>query len=67
MYWQVYLHKTSVAPKECWSTSSGALNIYLVRRKLPASEPLKLFLKNRYTIDDFQEKRSLLQAFGKTG
>jgi len=39
--------------------------LFLSGEKLPASEPLKLFLKNRYTIDDFQEKRSLLQAFGR--
>ena len=65
MYWQVYLHKTSV--------SSERLLVNIIKRAkylassgeaLPASESLTLFLYNKYTLDDFAEKKSLLKAFG---
>lgn len=65
MYWQVYLHKTSV--------SSERLLVNIIKRakylagsgeSLPASEALTLFLYNKYTLDDFAEKKSLLKAFG---
>ena len=66
MYWQVYLHKTSV--------SAERLLINLIKRaqylshsgeKLGGSESLKLFLKHKYTLEDFKEKHSVLEAFGK--
>jgi len=66
MYWQVYLHKTSV--------SAERLLVNLVRRakylaqsgeKLTCSDPLKVFLKQNYSVDDFREKASLLNTFGQ--
>ncbi|HEY5825816.1 MAG TPA: HD domain-containing protein [Cyclobacteriaceae bacterium] len=66
MYWQVYLHKTSV--------SAERLLVNLVRRakylaqsgeKLTCSDPLKVFLKQNYSVDDFREKLSLLNTFGQ--
>jgi uncharacterized protein len=66
MYWQVYLHKTSV--------SAERLLVNLIRRakylaqsgeKLTCSDPLKIFLKQNYSVDDFREKLSLLNTFGQ--
>lgn len=66
MYWQVYLHKTSV--------SAERMIVNLIKRarylaqsgeKLPASEALKNFLRQNYTLSDFTEKPSLLGTFGK--
>jgi HD superfamily phosphohydrolase len=66
MYWQVYLHKTSV--------SAERLLVNVIRRaqylvssgeKLAGSDSLKTFLKAHYTIDDFREKPALLKAFGQ--
>lgn len=66
MYWQVYLHKTSV------SAERMLVNIirraqYLVQsgEKLPATEALKFFLKHKYSINDFQEKALTLKTFGQ--
>jgi HD superfamily phosphohydrolase len=65
MYWQVYLHKTSV--------SAERLLVNIIKRaqylatsgvSLPASESLALFLYHPFTLDDFIEKKNLLTAFG---
>lgn len=64
MYWQVYLHKTSV--------SAERVLVNLIRRaqylaqageRIPASDGLKLFLKSSYKMEDFREKPSLTRAF----
>jgi len=66
MYWQVYLHKTSV--------SAERMLVNLIRRaqylshaddSLPASEPLKLFLKQNYTLAEFSTQPDLLETFGQ--
>jgi uncharacterized protein len=66
MYWQVYLHKTSV--------SAERLLVNIIRRaqylsksgeKLAGSEALKLFLRHDHTIEDFHEKPSVLKAFAQ--
>lgn len=66
MYWQVYLHKTSV--------SAERLLVNLIKRaqylahsgeKLGGSEAFKTFLKHKYSLEDFKEKHSILEAFGK--
>ncbi|HYD90394.1 MAG TPA: HD domain-containing protein, partial [Flavobacterium sp.] len=54
MYWQAYLHKTSVAAeliltkilKRAKELTQEGLTLY-------ASEPLQFFLKNRITLEDF--------------
>lgn len=65
MYWQVYLHKTSV--------SAERLLINIIRRaqylaqsgeSVPASESLHAFLYHRQTLDDFNKQPTLLNLFG---
>ena len=65
MYWQVYLHKATV--------SAERMLVNIIRRAkaliqggtgLPASESLMLFLKEEFLLADFQEKPSVLDAFG---
>jgi hypothetical protein len=65
MYWQVYLHKTSV------SAERMLVNIikraqYLVRadETLQASEALTYFLKKHATLNDFKDDDRLLDYFG---
>lgn len=64
MYWQVYLHKTSV--------SAERLLVNLIRRahylarsgeKLPASESLTHFLYQSVSLEKFSENREMLHAF----
>lgn len=66
MYWQVYLHKTSV--------SAERMLVNLIRRaqtlarggeSVPCSEPLQTFLKQEITLTMFQEKATWLQAYGR--
>ncbi|NOS57316.1 MAG: HD domain-containing protein [Cyclobacteriaceae bacterium] len=66
MYWQVYLHKTSV--------SAERMLVNLIRRaqylfnagdSLPASESLKLFLKQNYSLGEFSTQPDLLETFGQ--
>lgn len=65
MYWQVYLHKTTV--------SAERMLVNLIRRAqtlvasgepVPASDALLLFLGHSFTINDFKENKNALQAFG---
>ena len=66
MYWQVYLHKTSV--------SAERLLVNIIRRakylatsgeKIPASEALQTFLFNHYTLEDFNTNPTLLESYGQ--
>jgi uncharacterized protein len=66
MYWQVYLHKTTV--------SAESMLVNLIKRAqalmhagetLPASEGLKLFLTNQYNLSQLQEDNNLLDTFGQ--
>ena len=66
MYWQVYLHKTSV------SAEKMIINIILRAKELaasgqdmPGSRALKVFLEQDITLDGFQDDRSLLLTFGQ--
>src|SRR5690606_24292966 len=65
MYWQVYLHKSTVAAER--------MLVNLIRRaqalirageEIPASQPLNRFLKHSYSLDDLKADRTLLHAFG---
>ncbi|MFZ2906994.1 MAG: HD domain-containing protein [Cyclobacteriaceae bacterium] len=65
MYWQVYLHKTTV------SAERMVINLikraqYLVQsgEALPATESLQYFLENNSTIDHFKENKNALSIFG---
>lgn len=66
MYWQVYLHKTTV--------SAERMVVNLIRRahylvkageNVPASEALTYFFKNTVTLQDFKENLTTLLYFGK--
>ncbi|MEO5975825.1 MAG: HD domain-containing protein [Chryseolinea sp.] len=66
MYWQVYLHKTTV--------STERMLVNLIRRaqtlvrageSLVASDALLVFLKNEVTLSSFSEDSQILQAFGQ--
>ncbi|HTJ52198.1 MAG TPA: HD domain-containing protein [Cyclobacteriaceae bacterium] len=66
MYWQVYLHKTTV--------SAERMLVNLIRRAqvlvradepLTATEELKFLLKNKLTLNDFNESKEPLHAFAK--
>jgi HD superfamily phosphohydrolase len=65
MYWQVYLHKTTV--------SSERMVVNIIRRAqtlmqadehIPASDALRLFLKQNFTIDNFKTNKKALLTFG---
>jgi hypothetical protein len=66
MYWQVYLHKTAV--------SAERMMVNIIRRAqyliqagepLEASDALKTFLQQSYSISEFSEKNHLLEMFGQ--
>ncbi|MEQ8927781.1 MAG: HD domain-containing protein [Fulvivirga sp.] len=65
MYWQVYLHKTSVsAEKMLINLILRAKELTMAGKEVPASKPLQLFLANEYTLDDFQRNPDLITSFG---
>ena len=66
MYWQVYLHKTTV--------SAERMLVNLIRRaqalarageRLAGSEALNNFLRKEITLTDFKEQPETLDAFGQ--
>jgi HD superfamily phosphohydrolase len=66
MYWQVYLHKTTV--------SAERMLVNLVRRAqalvhagedLVASDALMIFLQQSFSLDAVKHDRDVLQAFGR--
>ena len=66
MYWQVYLHKTNVsAERMLVNIVKRAQYLASSGEPVPASESLSLFLNNRFSLDDFAEKKNILRAFGE--
>lgn len=66
MYWQVYLHKTTV--------SAERMMVNIIRRaehlvksgeNLPASEPLLTFFRHNYTLENFKENTKILNTYGQ--
>ena len=66
MYWQVYLHKTSV--------SAERMMVNIIRRakylssageKLNCSASLQVFLENDITLEDISHHKNILKAFSK--
>lgn len=66
MYWQVYLHKTSV--------SAERMVVNLIRRAqylaqsgetLGGTDALKLFLNHNFSMEDFKERPGVLHAYGE--
>lgn len=65
MYWQVYLHKTTVcAERMLVNLIRRAQSLMRAGENIPASEPLKLFLQNAFTLETFKSNNGALQAFG---
>jgi HD superfamily phosphohydrolase len=57
MYWQVYLHKTSlVAEQLLVRVLKRAKELTLQGAELPASDSLLFFLKNAVSVDNFSEE-----------
>ncbi|MEJ2004220.1 MAG: HD domain-containing protein [Cyclobacteriaceae bacterium] len=66
MYWQVYLHKTSVgSEKMLINLINRARELVENGTELPATPALHRFLSNNYQIGDFQQDRELLAIYGK--
>jgi HD superfamily phosphohydrolase len=64
MYWQVYLHKTTVsAEKMMIEIIRRAKDLTQEKEKVQASKPLEVFLKNNVGIKDFQKDKKYLEAF----
>ena len=56
MYWQVYLHKTSlVAELILTKALKRAKELTLKGIQLPCSEPLRFFMQNKVTLDTFDD------------
>lgn len=66
MYWQVYLHKTTVsAERMVVNLIKRAQHLVKAGEQVPASEALLYFLKHNTTLQDFKEKPEVLNLFGK--
>lgn len=66
MYWQVYLHKTTVsAERMVVNLIKRAQHLVKAGEQVPASEALLYFLKHNATLQDFKDKSEVLNYFGK--
>jgi HD superfamily phosphohydrolase len=66
MYWQVYLHKTTVsAERMVVNIIRRAQTLTRADEPVPASDSLGLFLRQNFTIDDFKSNKKALYAFGR--
>lgn len=64
MYWQVYLHKTTVsAEKMLINLITRAKNQAREGANFPVSEEFDFFLKNQVKLSDFQEDPQILSKF----
>jgi HD superfamily phosphohydrolase len=66
MYWQVYLHKTTVSAESMLvNTVRRAQALVRSGEEIQMSDSLKLFLANQYSLADIKENPKLLDAFGQ--
>ncbi len=66
MYWQVYLHKTSVsAERMLVNIIRRAQALVRADETLPGSDALQVFLKNHLTLQSFKENEEVLTRFGE--
>ena len=66
MYWQVYLHKVTVsAERMLVNTIRRAKTLLQAGKPLPASDGLMIFLQDDITLNDFREKATVLDAYGR--
>jgi HD superfamily phosphohydrolase len=64
MYWQVYLHKTTVAAENLLINVIKRAKWLAGKGKLAArNKALQLFLLNEYSLEDFQEDKDVLMSF----
>lgn len=64
MYWQVYLHKTAIAAETMLIQILRRAKYLMAKgQKLECSPPLKTFLKNTFTWEEFSTNESLLISF----
>ena len=57
MYWQVYLHKTSlVAELTLTSTLKRAKELFQKGIEVECSKPLQFFIENKISLDDFNDE-----------
>lgn len=65
MYWQVYLHKTTVSAERMMvNVIRRAEHLVKSGENLPASESLLMFLRHTYSLENFKDK-GVLDAYGK--
>lgn len=64
MYWQVYLHKTSLVAEEILTkTLKRAKELYQKGVKIECSKPLYFFIENKIALNDFTDE--ILNEFSK--
>lgn len=65
MYWQVYLHKTSVsAERMVVNLTRRAQALVQAGETIACSEALRFFLQHSFTLDSFKQNAKALHAFG---
>jgi hypothetical protein len=66
MYWQVYLHKTVVAAENMLiKVLKRAKYLIMNNHDIFATPALSLFLKNNFSISDFENDNNLLENFAE--
>jgi HD superfamily phosphohydrolase len=66
MYWQVYLHKTTVAAERMLvNIIRRAQALVRAGEDVPSSDGLKIFLKNPFTIETLKNNTVALDSFGR--
>jgi HD superfamily phosphohydrolase len=66
MYWQVYLHKTTICAEEMLiQIVKRAKNLVQSGIEVPATPALSYFFKNNFTITDFKSDVNILTTFGQ--
>jgi HD superfamily phosphohydrolase len=64
MYWQVYLHKTTVAAESLLINLIKRAKFLAGKGKLDTrNKALQLFLLNEYSLEDFRENEEVIMAF----
>ncbi|MDN5202592.1 HD domain-containing protein [Fulvivirgaceae bacterium BMA10] len=64
MYWQVYLHKTTISSEKILvKLITRAKDLISNQEPLFSTKPLKLFLENEITLEDFENNDAYLTAF----
>ena len=64
MYWQVYLHKTTVAAESLLINLIKRAKFLAGKGKLDTrNQALQLFLVNEYSLEDFRENEEVIMAF----